>query len=178
MKTTCERCGETLTGVQFYIEMAPENVMGITERYTVCEECAKRVRDFIAGGEINPCEKSERLAKKLSEVEQKIEKMEITARQNKGIAETLHEECEKLKGKCEAREMTMAEWYKWKTDKKRDPICMLWEDDDTPFWIMDPNKVHEPALLMGRLKLFTHKPTQEQCKAVKWDYIWKSEEEK
>lgn len=169
MKNTCERCGETLMGVQFYIEMAPENVMGITERYIVCQECSKYIRHFITCNEVNPCEKSERATKKLQEVEQKIAKMEIAAKQNQSIAESWIEKYKNLNDKYKAREMTILEWYKWKKDKHRDPICMLWENDDTPFWIMNPNEVHEPALLMGKLKLFTHKPTLEQCKAVKWN---------
>jgi len=68
----------------------------------------------------------------------------------------------------EVRELTIDEWREWKADPKRDPICDLWENDTSPMWILDPNKVHEPALLMGKLKLFTGKPTFEQCKAVKW----------
>ena len=66
------------------------------------------------------------------------------------------------------RELTMEEWRKWKTNPKRDPICMLWENDTSPMWIFKPEDVHEPALLMGKLKLFTGKPTFEQCKVVKW----------
>ena len=66
------------------------------------------------------------------------------------------------------RELSMDEWREWKANKKRDPICMLWENDVTPMWILDPNSVHEPALLMGKLKLFTGKPTFEQCKEIKW----------
>lgn len=69
----------------------------------------------------------------------------------------------------EARELTMDEWREWKANKKRDPICELWEYETTPMWILNPNNVHEPAFLMGKLKLFTGKPTFEQCKAVKWD---------
>lgn len=69
----------------------------------------------------------------------------------------------------EARELTMDEWREWKADSRRNPICMLWENDTSPIWILNPNDVHEPALLMGKLKLFTGKPTFEQCKAVKWE---------
>lgn len=69
----------------------------------------------------------------------------------------------------EARELTMDEWREWKADSRRNPICMLWENDTSPIWILNPNDVHEPALLMGKLKLFTGKPTFEQCKAVKWN---------
>ena len=73
-----------------------------------------------------------------------------------------------LKGQ-EARELTIDEWRKWKANPKRNPICKLWENDISPMWILNPNDVHEPALLMGKLKLFTGKPTFEQCKAVKWE---------
>lgn len=69
----------------------------------------------------------------------------------------------------EAREMTMDEWRKWKVNPKRDPICMVYENDDTPIWTMNPNAVHEPALLMGKIKLFINKPTYEQCRAIKWN---------
>ena len=69
----------------------------------------------------------------------------------------------------EARELTIDEWREWKVNPKRDPICKLWENDTSPMWIINPNDVHEPALLMGKLKLFTGKPTFEQCKAVKWN---------
>ena len=68
----------------------------------------------------------------------------------------------------EVRELTVDEWREWKNNPKRDPICMLWENDTSPMWILKPTDVHEPALLMGKLKLFTGKPTFEQCKAVKW----------
>lgn len=69
----------------------------------------------------------------------------------------------------EVRELTLDEWREWKNKKNRDPICMLWENDISPIWILNPNDVHEPALLMGKLKLFTGKPTHKQCKAVKWE---------
>ena len=69
----------------------------------------------------------------------------------------------------EARELTMDEWREWKNNTKRNPICELWEHDTSPMWILNPNDVHEPALLMGKLKLFTRKPTFEQCKEVKWE---------
>ena len=68
-----------------------------------------------------------------------------------------------------ARELTIDEWRKWKANPNRNPICELWENDTSPMWILNPNDVHEPALLMGKLKLFTGKPTFEQCKEVKWD---------
>ena len=69
----------------------------------------------------------------------------------------------------EVRELTMDEWREWKANPNRNPICKLWENDTCPMWVLNPNDVHEPALLMGKLKLFTGKPTLDQCKAVKWD---------
>lgn len=69
----------------------------------------------------------------------------------------------------EVQELTMDEWREWKNNPKRNPICELWEHDTSPMWILNPNDVHEPALLMGKLKLFTGKPTFEQCKEVKWN---------
>ena len=69
----------------------------------------------------------------------------------------------------EARELTIDEWREWKENPKRNPICELWENDTSPMWILNPNDVHEPALLMGKLKLFTGKPTFEQCKEAKWE---------
>ena len=69
----------------------------------------------------------------------------------------------------EVRELTMDEWQEWKNNPKRNPICKLWEHDTSPIWVLNPNDVHEPALLMGKLKLFTGKPTFEQCKAVNWE---------
>lgn len=84
------------------------------------------------------------------------------------IGQAITEAIELLK-QFEAREMTIDEWYKWKADTRRDPICMVYENDDTPIWVMNPNAVHEPALLMGRIKLFLNKPTHEQCMAIKWN---------
>lgn len=78
-----------------------------------------------------------------------------------------HEMCELLKEQ-EPRELTIDEWREWKTNPKRNPICELWENDTSPMWVLNPNDVHEPALLIGKLKLFTGKPTFEQCKEVKW----------
>ena len=69
----------------------------------------------------------------------------------------------------EIRELTIDEWKEWKKNPKRNPICELWEHDTSPMWVLNPDTIHEPALLMGKLKLFTGKPTLEQCKAVKWD---------
>jgi len=68
----------------------------------------------------------------------------------------------------EIRELTIDEWKEWKNNPKRNPVCELWEYDTSPMWVLDPNTIHEPALLMGKLKLFTGKPTFEQCKVVKW----------
>lgn len=68
----------------------------------------------------------------------------------------------------EPRELTIDEWREWKANPKRDPICKLWENDTSPMWVISPNDVHEPALLISKLKLFTGKPAFEQCKAVKW----------
>lgn len=69
----------------------------------------------------------------------------------------------------EVRELTIDEWREWKNNPKRNPVCELWEHDTSPIWVLNPDTIHEPALLMGKLKLFTGKPTLEQCKAVKWD---------
>lgn len=68
----------------------------------------------------------------------------------------------------EVRELTIDEWYVWKKNPNHDPICILWEHDYTPMWILDAKKVHEPALLMGKCKLFTGKLTSEQCMNIKW----------
>ena len=86
----------------------------------------------------------------------------------KGIIEYIDDAIDLLK-KQEARELTIDEWREWKANPKRNPICELWENDTSPMWVLTPDKVHEPALLMGKLKLFTGKPTFEQCKAVKWN---------
>jgi len=86
----------------------------------------------------------------------------------KGVMEYIDEGCELLKEQ-KVRELTIDEWREWKANPKRNPICKLWENDTSPMWILNPNNVHEPALLMGKLKLFTGKPTFEQCKEVKWD---------
>ena len=69
----------------------------------------------------------------------------------------------------EIRELTIDEWREWKNNPKRNPICELWEHDTSPMWVLNPDRIHEPALLMGKLKLFTGKPTLEQCKEVKWN---------
>lgn len=69
----------------------------------------------------------------------------------------------------EVRELTMDEWREWKNNPKRNPICELWEHNTSPMWVLNPDTIHEPALLMGKLKLFTGKPTFEQCKEIKWE---------
>lgn len=69
----------------------------------------------------------------------------------------------------EVQELTMDEWREWKNNPKRNPICKLWAHDTSPMWALNPDTIHEPALLMGKLKLFTGKPTFEQCKEVKWE---------
>lgn len=83
------------------------------------------------------------------------------------IAERLLELSEQQKEQ-EVRELSINEWEEWKANPNRNPICELWENDTSPMWILNPYRVHEPALLMGKLKLFTGKPTFKQCKEVKW----------
>lgn len=85
------------------------------------------------------------------------------------ISPTKAEEILALLKEQEVRELTIEEWQEWKTNPKRNPICELWEHDTSPIWKLDPNTIHEPALLMGKLKLFTGKPTFEQCRRVKWE---------
>lgn len=65
------------------------------------------------------------------------------------------------------RELTKDEWEHWKKARYRDPICMIYKQDDTrtPIWVMKSEDVHEPAYLMGEIKLFTGKPDR---KDVKW----------
>jgi hypothetical protein len=88
---------------------------------------------------------------------------------NSSKHETLSWMLDELLKEQEVRELTIDEWREWKANPKRDPICTLWENDTSPMWTLNPNDVHEPALLMGKLKLFTGKPTFEQCKEVKWE---------
>jgi hypothetical protein len=88
---------------------------------------------------------------------------------NSSKHETLSWMLDELLKEQEVRELTIDEWREWKKNPKRDPICILWENDTSPMWTLNPNDVHEPALLMGKLKLFTGKPTFEQCKEVKWE---------
>lgn len=58
----------------------------------------------------------------------------------------------------EPHELTKEEWEAWKKNSKRDPICAVWKDDYTPCWIFKPENIHEPAYLMGEIKLFSGKP--------------------
>ncbi len=58
----------------------------------------------------------------------------------------------------EPHELTREEWETWKKNNKRDPICAVWKDDYTPCWIFKPEQIHEPAYLMGEIKLFSGKP--------------------
>ena len=58
----------------------------------------------------------------------------------------------------EPHELTKEEWEAWKKNSKRDPICEVWKDDYTPCWIFKPENIHEPAYLMGEIKLFSGKP--------------------
>ena len=80
-------------------------------------------------------------------------------------AQALDVICEMLKEQ-EPRELTKEEWKQWKKDERRDPICMIWYGDTTPFWVLRPEEINEPLYLMGKIKLFTKKPPKEQ---VKWD---------
>jgi len=73
--------------------------------------------------------------------------------------------CEMLKEQ-EPRELTKEEWGQWKKDERRDPICMIWYGDTTPFWVLRPEEINEPLYLMRKIKLFTKKPLREQ---VEWD---------
>lgn len=58
----------------------------------------------------------------------------------------------------EPHELTKEEWEAWKKNPKRDPICYVWKDDVTPCWTLKPESIHEPAYLMGMIKLFSGKP--------------------
>ena len=62
----------------------------------------------------------------------------------------------------EPREITKDEWESWKKDKHRDPLCMYWRGDITPLWILRPKEVHEPAYLIGDIKIFKGKPDKEK----------------
>lgn len=62
----------------------------------------------------------------------------------------------------EPHEITKDEWESWKKAKNRDPLCMYWRGDITPFWILRPEQVHEPAYLIGDIKIFKGKPNKEK----------------
>lgn len=66
----------------------------------------------------------------------------------------------------EPHELTKEEWEQWKKDKRKDPICMIFYGDTTPFWVLRLEEINEPLYLMGKIKLFTKKPLKKQ---VKWD---------
>lgn len=73
----------------------------------------------------------------------------------------------------EPREITKDEWELWKRDKHRDPLCMYWRGDVTPFWILKPEEAHEPAYLIGDIKIFKGKPDKE-----KMHKMWLKQEDK
>jgi len=62
-------------------------------------------------------------------------------------------------------ELSKEEWEEWKNNCNRDPICSVWKDDYTPMWHLKPEDIHEPAFLMGVLKLYNGKPKRED---IKW----------
>ena len=62
-------------------------------------------------------------------------------------------------------ELSKEEWEEWKSNRNRDPICSVWKDDYTPMWHLKPEDIHEPAFLMGVLKLYNGKPKMED---IKW----------
>ena len=78
----------------------------------------------------------------------------------------LHEDAVEVLKEQEARELTKKEWETWKKSPRRDPICMVYHQDTTPIWVLDPAAVNEVLYYMGKIKLFTNKPERE---AVKWD---------
>ena len=63
-------------------------------------------------------------------------------------------------------ELTKEEWEAWKKNIKRDPICIVWKNDYTPCWIFKPENIHEPAYLMGEIKLFSGKPDRSM---INWE---------
>lgn len=85
---------------------------------------------------------------------------------NLGGCTKLYRDALELLKEQEPHELTKEEWEKWKKDERRDPICMIWYGDTTPFWVLRPESIHEPLYLVGGIKLFTKKPMKEQ---VKWD---------
>lgn len=62
----------------------------------------------------------------------------------------------------EPHEITKDEWESWKKAKYRDPLCMYWRGDITPLWILRPEEVHEPAYLVGDIKIFKGKPDKKK----------------
>ena len=68
----------------------------------------------------------------------------------------------------EPHEITKDEWESWKKDKHRDPLCMYWRGDITPLWILRPEEVHEPAYLIGDIKIFKGKPDKEKMYKI-WE---------
>ena len=88
---------------------------------------------------------------------------------NEGEWKQLRQAAIELLKKQELHELTKNEWEQWKNNPRRDPICMLWYKDTTPMWILTPVEVHEPAYLMGKIKLFNRKPTIEEIQGVKWN---------
>ena len=62
------------------------------------------------------------------------------------------------------REITKEEWWQWKKYKHRDPLYYIWTDDATltPLLAMKSSDIHEPAYLMGQIKIFNTKPTRAQ----------------
>ena len=82
-----------------------------------------------------------------------------------GIMAYIDDGAELLKEQ-EPHELTKEEWEKWKKDKHKDPICMIFYGDTTPFWVLRLEEINEPLYLMEKIKLFTKKPLKEQ---VKWD---------
>lgn len=79
----------------------------------------------------------------------------------------------------QAKEITSDELNEWKHTKNRDPLCIVWYEDKTPIWVLEPNKISELAFLGGYLKIFNKKPTKEQLNNLKWNnhpgIVWKGE---
>lgn len=66
----------------------------------------------------------------------------------------------------EPREITKDEWQAWKRSKKRDPLCYMYVDKDTTFWMLEPEDIYENKYLMGQIVIFNGKPTDEQRENV------------
>lgn len=144
MPDNCDEC--RFTTECGFCKAMPDNFCGMTDNRKRPEWC--------------PLKEQEELLCKLQNDKNKL-CLEVSKWKHKFYDISLKEQ--------EVRELTIEEWREWKADSRRDPICMLWENDIYPMWILIPDDVHEPALLMGKLKLFTGRPTFEQCKAVKWN---------